>query len=71
VARAETEAAALRQRASDDTRLLADRARADLEAQVASLSVELAQLLVERSLDEQTQQGLVDGYIQQLSSGRS
>jgi F-type H+-transporting ATPase subunit b len=71
VARAETEAAELRQRATDDTRLLAERARADLEAQVASLSVRLAQLLVERSLDDQTQQGLVDRYIEQLGSRRS
>jgi F-type H+-transporting ATPase subunit b len=71
VARAETEASDLRQRAQDDTRLLVDRARADLESQVASLSVRLAQLLVERSLDEQTRQGLVDRYIEQLSSGRS
>ena len=68
VARAESEATQLRQRADDDTRLLAQRARADLEAQVASLSVRLAQLLVERSLDDTTQQGLVDHYIQQLSS---
>jgi F-type H+-transporting ATPase subunit b len=71
VARAESDASDLRQRAADDTRLLADRARTDLEAQVASLSVQLTQLLVERSLDAQTQQGLVDRYIQQLSSGRS
>jgi F-type H+-transporting ATPase subunit b len=71
VARAESEAAQLRQRAEDDTRLLAQRARADLEAQVASLSVRLAQLLVERSLDDTTQQGLVDHYIQQLTSRSS
>jgi F-type H+-transporting ATPase subunit b len=71
VARAESDAADLRQRAQDDTRLLVERARADLETQVASLSVQLAQVLVERSLDEQTQQGLVDRYIEQLSSGRS
>jgi F-type H+-transporting ATPase subunit b len=70
-ARAQQEAADLRQRAQDDTRLLVDRARADLEQQVATLSVELAQLLVERSLDEQTQQGLVDRYIEQLSSRRA
>jgi F0F1-type ATP synthase membrane subunit b/b' len=48
-----------------------DRARADLEQQVATLSIQLAQLLVERSLDEQTQQGLVDRYIEQLSSRRT
>jgi F-type H+-transporting ATPase subunit b len=71
VARAESDAADVRQRAQDDTRLLVDRARADLQAQVASLSVQLAQLLVERSLDEQTQQGLVDRYIEQLSSRRA
>jgi F-type H+-transporting ATPase subunit b len=71
VARAQADAAGVRQRASDDTRLLADRARTELEAQVASLSVRLAQLLVERNLDEQTQQTLVDRYIEQLSSRRS
>ncbi len=71
VARSRQEAADLRQRAQDDTRLLVDRARADLEQQVATLSIQLAQLLVERSLDEQTQQGLVDRYIEQLSSRRT
>jgi F-type H+-transporting ATPase subunit b len=69
IARAEQEAADVRSRADDDIRVASDRAFADLRSQVASLSVELAEKIVERNLDVATQQQLIDSYI--TSVGRN
>ena len=63
IARAEQEAAEVRGRAEDDIRVASDRAFADLRGQVASLSVELAEKIVERNLDAAAQQQLIDSYI--------
>ena len=63
IARAEQEAGELCGRAEDDIRVASDRAFADLRSQVASISVELAEKIVERNLDAATQQQLIDSYI--------
>jgi F-type H+-transporting ATPase subunit b len=63
LARAEAEAAEIRSRAQDDIALARERAIADLRQQTAELSIELAERIVERNLDRDTQQALVESYI--------
>ena len=49
-------------------RLLVDRAMADLHARVAELSIELAEKVVERSLDRETNLALIENYINQVGA---
>jgi F-type H+-transporting ATPase subunit b len=63
VGRAETEAQEVRARADDDIRLARERAVTDLQHQMANLSIELAEKIVERNLDRDTQMALVENYI--------
>jgi F-type H+-transporting ATPase subunit b len=69
VGRAETEAADVRERAQEDIRLAQERAMSDLRAQVADLSIGLAEKVVEHNLDRATQQALIDSYIDSVGSG--
>jgi F-type H+-transporting ATPase subunit b len=69
-AQAEADAAEIRTRAQEDIRLAADRAQADLQGRVADLSIELAEKIVERNLDRDTQLALVESYIGQVGNGR-
>lgn len=64
----ETEIADLRARAADDIRLATERAMSDLQGKVAELSIELAERVVERNLDRQTQTALIESYINQVGS---
>jgi len=68
VAKAEAEAAAIVERAHADAVAERDRALQELRTQVGVMSVELAARIVERELDVATHEGLVDEYIQRLSS---
>ena len=68
-AQAEADAAEIRNRAQEDIRLAADRAQADLQGRVADLSIELAEKIVERNLDRDTQLALVESYIGQVENG--
>jgi F-type H+-transporting ATPase subunit b len=68
IARAEAEAAEIKARATDDIRLATERAQADLQASVKDLSIELAEKVVERNLDPETQRALIDSYISQVGS---
>jgi F-type H+-transporting ATPase subunit b len=68
-AQAEAEAADLRARAQEDAQLASNRAQADLQARVADLSIELAEKIVERNLDRDTQLALVESYIGQVGNG--
>jgi F-type H+-transporting ATPase subunit b len=68
VARAETEANEIKARANDDIRLATERAQADLQSSVKDLSIELAEKVVERNLDPETQRALIDSYIAQVGS---
>jgi F-type H+-transporting ATPase subunit b len=68
--RADQEASEIRARASDDIRAARERALSDLRAQVADISVELAERIVERSIDRATQEQLIESYISSVG-GRS
>jgi F-type H+-transporting ATPase subunit b len=68
IARAEADAAEIKARASDDIRLATERAQADLQSSVKDLSIELAEKVVERNLDPETQRALIDSYIAQVGS---
>jgi F-type H+-transporting ATPase subunit b len=70
VAKAEGDAAEIRSRAQEDIRLAQDRAMADLRAQVSELSIELAEKVVERNLDRDTQVALIENYINSVGNGR-
>lgn len=63
VAKAEADAAEVRARANEDIRLARDRAMSDLQHQVADISIGLAEKIVERNLDPDTQAALVESYI--------
>jgi len=66
---AESDAAGIRARAQEDIQLATDRAQADLQGRVAELSIELAEKIVERNLDRDTQMALVESYIGQVGNG--
>jgi F-type H+-transporting ATPase subunit b len=68
ISRAETEANEIKTRATEDIRLATERAQADLQASVKDLSIELAEKVVERNLDPETQRALIDSYIAQVGS---
>jgi F-type H+-transporting ATPase subunit b len=68
-AQAEADAAETRSRAQEDIRLASERAQADLQGRVADLSIELAEKIVERNLDRDTQLALVESYIGQVGNG--
>jgi len=68
-AQAESDASETRSRAQEDIRLAGERAQADLQGRVAELSIELAEKIVERNLDRDTQLALVESYIGQVGNG--
>jgi F-type H+-transporting ATPase subunit b len=70
VARAEQEAADIRARAQQDTELAVQRAMAELQGRVADLSIDLAERIVERNLDRDTQLQLIENYINEVGTNR-
>jgi len=66
VARAEQEALELRQRTQEDIGAAQQRAMADLQAQIRDLTIELAEKIVQRQLDRDTNRALIDNYIAEL-----
>jgi len=66
--RAEQEAAQIRARATDDIQAARERALADLRAQVADISIELAEKIVERNIDRSAQEQLIESYISSVGS---
>ena len=68
--KAEAEAAELRQRSQADIAAAQERATADLRTQVATLAIELAEKVVERNLDRDTNMALIDSYINQVGASR-
>ena len=68
IAKAESDAAEIRQRASEDARLASDRAMSELRVSVTQLSIELAEKVVEHNLDHDTQIQLIESYINQVGS---
>ena len=71
VQRAEAEVADLRRRSEEDIRAAQQQALADLQASVKGLVIELAEKVVERNLDRETNMALIEGYISQVGSGRT
>jgi F-type H+-transporting ATPase subunit b len=68
IVRAEAEAADIRQRAQADIATQQERALAELRTDVTQLSIDLAERIVEHNLDRDTQQRLVDSFINQVGS---
>lgn len=68
MARAEAEAAEVRTRSQDDVLAAQDRAVADLRGQVATLAIGLAEKVVERNLDRDTNVALINSYIDQVGA---
>ncbi|HEX4818658.1 MAG TPA: F0F1 ATP synthase subunit B [Acidimicrobiales bacterium] len=66
--RLQTELAELRERAAADIEAAKRQAVADLRGDVAELAIGAAEVIVQRSLDRDTQTRLVDNYIEQVSS---
>jgi F-type H+-transporting ATPase subunit b len=65
---AEAEVAEVKQRAQDDIAAMATRTMGDLRAQVSLLAIELAEKVVERNLDRDTNRALIERFIQQVGS---
>jgi F-type H+-transporting ATPase subunit b len=70
IARAEADAAEIRARAQDDIRAASDRAMADVQSKVSDLSIELAERIVQHSLDKATQIQLIENYINEVGGTR-
>jgi F-type H+-transporting ATPase subunit b len=68
IAKAEADAAEVRQRAEADIEVQRQRALTELRGDVAQLSIDLAERIVERNLDRDTQRQLVDSFIDQVGS---
>jgi F-type H+-transporting ATPase subunit b len=68
IARAEVEANEVRERAQADIAAQQQRAMTELRSDVAQLSIDLAERIVERNLDRDTQLQLVDSFINQVGS---
>jgi F-type H+-transporting ATPase subunit b len=66
--RLQTELAELRERAAADIEAAKRQAIADLRGDVADLAIGAAEVIVQRSLDRDTQARLVDNYIEQVAS---
>ncbi|MEN3315136.1 MAG: hypothetical protein V7605_1370, partial [Acidimicrobiaceae bacterium] len=52
----------------EDISAQVERAKADLQSRVATLSVDLAEKVVERSLDRQTNLALIENFIRQTEA---
>ena len=68
IAKAEADANEVRQRAEADIAVQRQRALTELRGDVAQLSIDLAERIVERNLDHDTQRQLVDSFIDQVGS---
>ena len=68
IARAEVEANEIRERAQVDIAAQQQRALTELRTDVAQLSIDLAERIVEHNLDRDTQLQLVDSFINQVGS---
>ena len=66
--RAEAEVAELKQRTQDDINAARDRTLSELRADVANLALDLAEKVVSRNLDRDTNMALVDSFINQVGS---
>jgi F-type H+-transporting ATPase subunit b len=68
IARAETEATELRQRNAEQLTAERERLMGEVQGQVATLAIELAERVVESNLDRDAQLRLIDSYIANVGS---
>ena len=68
--RAEAEVNELRQRSREDIDAAKGRAMSELRAEVSSLAIELAEKVVGRNLDAESNKALVDSFITEVGSSR-
>ena len=68
VARAESEAVGIKTRADQELQAEIDRAATSMRREVAGLSIDVAEKLVGRSLDRDSQQALVEQFIDELGN---
>lgn len=68
VARAESEAEAIKTRAGQELQSELDRAATSMRREVAGLSIDVAEKLVGRNLDRESQQALVEQFIDELGN---
>jgi len=71
VAKAESDAAVIKQRASVDAAGERDRLATQLRSEVAALSLDVAEKVVGSSLDRDAQRALVDRYIDELGETKA
>ena len=64
---AEAEVAEIRERATADINAHVERVKANLPHGVARLTIELAEKVVERNLDRDTNMALIESFIEQAS----
>ncbi len=65
---ADAEVAEIKKRAQEDISAQASRTMADLQARVSLLAIELAEKVVERNLDRDSNKAFVDRFIEQIGS---
>lgn len=68
--RAEQEAAGLRERNQQEIAAAKESMIVDLRSDVSALAIELAEKVVEKNLDNQTNAALIDQYINQVGAGK-
>lgn len=68
IAAVESDIAEMRVRAQEDIQLATQRAMADLRQEMAELSIQLAERVVEANLDRDRQAALVESFISQVGS---
>jgi F-type H+-transporting ATPase subunit b len=68
IAAVESDLADMRARAQEDIQLATQRAMADLRQEMAELSIQLAERVVESNLDRDRQSALVESFISQVGS---
>jgi len=68
MAKAESEAAAVRTRATADIDAAKDRAMAELRTQLTDLTIELAERVVKRNIDRESNTALVNDYIASIGT---
>ena len=66
--KAEQEVAEIKRRAQEDITAQVSRTMADLQARVGLLAFHLAEKVVEKNLDKDTNREMIDRYIQQMAS---
>ncbi len=70
-AKATAEATEIRQRATADIQSAKERALAELRGQISQLTIDLAERVVKRNLDRESNMRLIDDYIASVGAGKS